>query len=275
MRTSRVGFETDATGYHQTEIASATDIGRVRTNNEDSYRVVPTLNLFVVSDGIGGQASGEVASAMAVDSIVAHCMEYSADSLAAARGEPQPEMSARTNHLARGIDLANRKIHEASLNDPQLQGMGATVVAAWIDGLRLSLVHVGDSRAYLFRAGELESLTSDHTLVAEQVRRGILTPERAQTNPLRRILIRALGVRERVELDLHEHQLLSGDVLLLCTDGLTGMVPESEIVGALLHESGAQSAADHLVAAANERGGEDNVTVILARVGACPAPRDS
>jgi serine/threonine protein phosphatase PrpC len=275
MRTSRVGFETDATGYHQTEIASATDIGRVRTNNEDSYRVVPTLNLFVVSDGIGGQASGEVASAMAVDSIVAHCIEYSADSLAAARGEPQPEMSARTNHLARGIDLANRKIHEASLNDPQLQGMGATVVAAWIDGLRLSLVHVGDSRAYLFRAGELESLTSDHTLVAEQVRRGILTPERAQTNPLRRILIRALGVRERVELDLHEHQLLSGDVLLLCTDGLTGMVPESEIVGALLHESGAQSAADHLVAAANERGGEDNVTVILARVGACPAPRDS
>jgi protein phosphatase len=144
--------------------------------------------------------------------------------------------------------------------------MGATVVAAWIDSLQLSLVHVGDSRAYLLRAGELASLTADHTLVAEQVRSGILTLEQAQTNPLRRLLIRALGAREEVEIDIHENELRNGDILLLCTDGLTGMVPESEITEILMREQDAQSAADRLVASANEHGGEDNVSVIVLRI---------
>jgi protein phosphatase len=126
---------------------------------------------------------------------------------------------------------------------------------------------VGDSRAYLFRGGDLEILTLDHTLVAEQVRSGLLTQEQAQTNPLRRILIRALGAREEVEIDIHEHELRDGDVLLLCSDGLTGMVPESEITDILTHDHDAQSAADRLVASANEHGGEDNVTVILVRIG--------
>ena len=264
MRTSRDEIRTSTTPMM---IGSATHVGRVRSNNEDNYRVVPEHKLFVLSDGIGGQANGEVASAMAVETIVTHCLEFSADRSTYNGDEPKFGISDRTKHLVRAAYLANRTILGASVNDPQFQGMGATLVAAWIDGLRLSLVHVGDSRAYLLRGGNLESLTSDHTLVAEQVRNGLLTLEQAQTNPLRRILIRALGAREEVEIDVHEHELRGGDVLLLCTDGLTGMVPESEITDVLLHERDAQSAADRLVASANDHGGDDNVTVLLVRIG--------
>jgi len=270
MRTSRDEIQTSTTSI---EVGSATHVGRVRSNNEDNYRVVPALKLFVLSDGIGGQANGEVASAMAVDTIVTYCSDLSTDRSTYNGDEPQSGISDRTNRLVRSTYLANRTILEASVNDPQFQGMGATLVAAWIDGLRLSLVHVGDSRAYLLRGGNLESLTSDHTLVAEQVRNGLLTLEQAQTNPLRRILIRALGAREEVEIDVHEHELRGGDVLLLCTDGLTGMVHESEITDILFQERDAQSAADLLVASANDHGGEDNVTVILVRIGTSTGQR--
>jgi serine/threonine protein phosphatase PrpC len=265
MRTSRDEIQTSTTSI---EVGSATHVGRVRSNNEDNYRAVPALKLFVLSDGIGGQANGEVASAIAVETIVTHCSEFSTVQSRTNGDELQSGISDRTNRLVSATYLANRTILEASVTDPQFQGMGATLVAAWIDRLRLSLVHVGDSRAYLLRGGHLESLTWDHTLVAEQVRNGLLTPEQAQTNPLRRILIRALGAREELEIDVHEHELHGGDVLLLCTDGLTGMVPESEIRDVLLRECDAQSAADRLVASANEHGGEDNVTVILVRIGA-------
>jgi PPM family protein phosphatase len=266
MQTSRDESQTSPVGQQHMEIGSATHVGRVRTNNEDSYKVVPSLNLLVLSDGIGGQANGEVASAMAVETIVNYCLESPTGGSTFNGIESEPALSDKTNQLVNAVNLANRSIHDASVRDPYLQGMGATLVAAWIDALRLSLVHVGDSRAYLLRAGELESLTADHTLVAEQVRNGLLTLEQAQTNPLRRLLIRALGVREEVEIDIHEHELCNGDVLLLCTDGLTGMVPESEIADILVHEIDAQSAADHLVASANAHGGEDNVSAIVMHI---------
>jgi PPM family protein phosphatase len=272
MQTSRDEIQTTAA---RIEIGAATHVGRVRGNNEDSYGVVGALNLFVLSDGIGGQANGEVASALAVETIVTHCLKFSVDRPAHNGDEPRSDISDRTYHLAKAAGLANLAIHETSVRDPRFQGMGATVVAAWIDGLRLSLAHVGDSRAYLFRGGELESLTSDHTLVAEQVRSGLLTLEQAQTNPLRRMLIRSLGVREEVEIDVREHQLRGGDVLLLCSDGLTGMVPESDIADVLSRGTDAQSSADRLVASANEHGGEDNVTVILARIEANTGQSDS
>jgi protein phosphatase len=266
MQTSRDEIQTSTTGQQHFEIGSATHVGRVRSNNEDSYRVVPALNLLVLSDGIGGQANGEVASAMAVETIVTHCLEISNGGSTYHVNKPESEVSEKTKALVSAVNLANRTIHEASIRDPQFQGMGATVVAAWIDGLWLSLVHVGDSRAYLLRGGDLVSLTADHTLVAEQVRNGILTLEQAQTNPLRRLLIRALGVREQVEIDIHEHELRSGDVLLLCSDGLTGMVPESEITEILMQDQDPHSAADRLVTSANEHGGEDNVSVIVLRI---------
>jgi len=265
MRISRDEIQTSPA---QIEIGSSTHVGRVRSNNEDNFRVVPALNLFVLSDGIGGQANGEVASALAVETIVTHCLKASADRTSLNGDVSQSTISDRTYCLLRSVNLANRAILEASVIDPRLQGMGATLVAASIEGLRLSLVHVGDSRAYLLRGSHLERLTADHTLVAEQVRNGLLTQEQAQTNPLRRILIRALGAREEVEIDFHEHELRVGDNLLLCSDGLTGMVPETEIADILFHESDAQCAADRLVTSANQHGGEDNVTVILVRIGA-------
>jgi protein phosphatase len=144
--------------------------------------------------------------------------------------------------------------------------MGATVVTAWIAGSRLSLVHVGDSRAYLLRSGTLKRLTSDHTLVAEQVRRGIIKPEEAHLSKMQNVLIRALGVQEKVELDATEFILSSHDVLLLCTDGLTRMVEDSEIARTLLESSGPQSGADNLIALANQHGGEDNVSAIVAYI---------
>ena len=248
------------------EIGARSDVGRVRNNNEDSFRVVAALNLFVLSDGMGGEAGGEVASALAVESVAAHILEAANNVSAPSFGARQPDLTEKSNRLASAVRLANRKIHKASRDDPAHRGMGATVLAAWLDGQRLSLVHVGDSRAYLLRSGALEQLTSDHSLVAEQVRRGILTPQQADSSTMQSVLIRALGAHEDVDVDADEHILLDGDALLLCSDGLTRMVTDPEIASTLLTHSDAQAAADRLVELSNEYGGEDNVTVVVLRI---------
>ncbi|MGA8074822.1 MAG: protein phosphatase 2C domain-containing protein, partial [Candidatus Acidiferrales bacterium] len=245
---------------------SRTDVGRVRESNEDHFRVIPELSLMIVSDGMGGEASGEVASELAVETIARHCAESVPPVSSSNVALQRPDLSARTNLLLNAVQFANRRIHVASLEDPEKHGMGATVVAAWLEGLRLSLVHVGDSRAYLFRSGALERLTYDHTLVAEQVRIGILTPQQADTSAWQSVLIRALGTNEQVDLDVEERQLLPGDVLLLCSDGLTRMVRDPDIGNVLASAPSAQAAAERLVTLANQGGGEDNVTVVVMRI---------
>ena len=247
----------------QLEIGSKTDIGRVRKNNEDTCRVLPELKLFIVSDGMGGETHGELASKIAGDAITAHCSENSVPFAEILR----PDLSEKTIQLASAVRLANRRIYEASLDNPLLHGMGATVVTAWLEGARLSLVHVGDSRAYLLRSGVLNRLTTDHSLVAEQVRRGLIKPEESHLSKMQNVLIRALGVQEQVEVDATEHILESHDIVLLCTDGLTRMVRDSEIASMLLEDFDAQTSADRLVLLANEHGGEDNVSVIVVRIG--------
>ena len=255
-----------AGGTATIEIGAKTDVGRVREGNEDNFRVVPELQLMIVSDGMGGAACGEVASELAVETIARECTAAAA----AVAGPPavpgRAEFSERTERLLDAVQSANRSIHEAAQKDTAKRGMGATVVAGWLDGLRLSLVHVGDSRAHLFRGGTLRRLTFDHTLVAEQVRLGILTPQQADTSAWQSVLIRALGPDEVVELDAGEHQLMAGDVVLLCTDGLTRMVRDAEIAAVLADTSSAQETAGHLVKLANQRGGEDNVTVVVMRI---------
>jgi PPM family protein phosphatase len=251
----------------QLEIGSRSDIGRVRKNNEDTCRVLSELRLFIVSDGMGGESHGELASAMAGDTITERCSANREDDLAPYGETRRPDLSENTNRLASAVRVANRRIYEASLNDPLLRGMGATVVAAWLETPRLSLVHVGDSRAYLFRKGTLKRLTSDHTLVAEQIRRGLIRPEESHLSKMQNVLIRALGVQEQVELDAMELLLSKGDILLLCSDGLTRMVEDSEIAKALVESPDAQTSADQLVLLANAHGGEDNVSVIIVRVG--------
>jgi serine/threonine protein phosphatase PrpC len=244
-----------------------TDLGRVRTNNEDCFRIVESLNLFVLADGMGGEAHGEVASAMAVETIVKFCMEPGGGAGFAPLANAEPSWTEKTRRLTSAVHLANKSIYEAAEAHPEQHGMGATLTAAWIDGSKLSIAHVGDSRAYLLRSGNLQQLTSDHSLVAEQVRRGILTPAEAEESEMQSVLLRALGALPDIEVDTDEHILFARDILMLCCDGLTRMVTEPEIAGTLQAEIDPTKAAEKLIALANERGGVDNITVIVVRVG--------
>jgi protein phosphatase len=241
------------------------DVGRQRANNEDCFRVVSPLNLFVVSDGMGGEAHGEIASAMAVETVIKTCIGEETETFAGS-AEMQPGWSDQTRRLFNAARLANQKIYESAEANPEQEGMGATLSAAWINEEKLSVVHVGDSRVYLLRSGVLQQLTSDHSLVAEQVRRGILTAAEAEHSELQSVLLRALGTQPEVEVDAEEHTLFPNDILLLCSDGLTRMVAEQKIAATLQSESDPVRAAEKLVALANENGGADNVTVVVVHM---------
>ncbi|MDQ1406092.1 MAG: family protein phosphatase [Acidobacteriaceae bacterium] len=241
------------------------DVGQQRANNEDCFRIVPSLNLFVVSDGMGGEAHGEIASAMAVETVVRTCMGEETGTVTAST-ETHPEWSDKTRLLLNAAHQANKKIYESAEVNPQQQGMGATLTAAWINEEKLSVVHVGDSRVYLLRSGVLQQLTSDHSLVAEQVRRGILTAAEAEHSELQSVLLRALGTQPEIEVDAEEHTLFPGDIVLLCSDGLTRMVAEQKIAATLQSESDPGRAAGKLVAQANENGGADNITVVVVHM---------
>jgi len=244
-----------------------TNVGRVRTNNEDSFRIVEPMNLYILSDGMGGEAHGEIASAMAVDVVAKHCAETEVDPAMTIFADMPSAWSEKTRRLSSAVHLANKSIFDSAQKHPEQRGMGATITAAWIDGTRLSIAHVGDSRAYLLRSGGLQQLTSDHSLVAEQVRRGILTPAEAERSDMQSVLLRALGAHQEIEVDSEEHTLFGGDVLLLCSDGLTRMITEPEIAGTLQAELDPTKASGRLVELANEQGGADNITAIVVRVG--------
>ena len=241
-------------------------MGRVRKNNEDSYAMDASLQLYVLSDGMGGEAHGEVASQVAVQTVMTHCRQAENSRATPTFGEANPDVSERTNRLASAIHLANKKVFEMGASNPDQQGMGATLVAAWVDGPRLSLAHVGDSRAYLLRAGSMEQLTADHSLVAEKVRVGILTPQEADASELQSVLTRAVGTSSAVEVDTDEQALIVGDFVLLCSDGLTRMVTDPEIASTLLTSSSVQESVDRLVDLANDNGGVDNVSVIVLQI---------
>lgn len=242
-----------------------TDRGRVRENNEDSSAVEPELNLFVLSDGMGGQASGEVASRIATETIVEYCADAERRSFSLPQTERLSGVSEISSRLAAGIRRANSSIRSAALNQAERHGMGATVVAVRFEGSRMSLAHVGDSRVYRLRSGQLEQLTRDHSFVAEQLRQGMLTEKEAEQSQLQNVLLRALGQEPDVEVDVREELVLDGDAILLCSDGLTREVSDGQIAAILQEAKDAQAAADRLVNAANEAGGGDNITVIVVR----------
>jgi serine/threonine protein phosphatase PrpC len=223
------------------------DMGRQRQGNEDSYFV--RAPLFVVADGMGGAQAGEVASEMAVESFD--------------RGLPD---GAPAEGLVQVIEDANRRIHDRSQSDAGSAGMGTTVTAAYVGQEDVTIAHVGDSRAYVLRDGELIRLTRDHSLVDELVRRGKLTEEQAETHPQRSVITRALGPEPDVEVDVEVYQARPGDLFLLCSDGLTGMVPEGQVKPILESGGSLARAGRELIAAANEAGGRDNITVILFRL---------
>jgi PPM family protein phosphatase len=231
------------------EHAGRTDVGRQRSANEDDFVLAPPF--FAVADGMGGAKAGEVASAMATE-----VFEGESDS-----GEPAEAQ------LARMLREANKRIHDLAVADESHRGMGTTLTAAKVTGDEISLAHVGDSRAYRMRDGDLEQLTKDHSLVAELERSGQITPEAAEHHPQRSIITRALGPEPDVEVDTYTITGREGDLFLLCSDGLTSMISDEEIGSILRSADSLDAAADALVRAANQSGGKDNITVVLFRVG--------
>lgn len=251
------------------DVGARTDIGRVRENNEDSFQLAPELNLFVLCDGMGGQASGEVASRLATETIVAHCAAAASDPAVPIIGARLSGLSAAGNRLVSAIRAANSALVKAAQVNPEWAGMGATVVAVQFVDDRMILAHVGDSRAYRLRAGELEQLTRDHSFVAEQVRRGIMTEQEAERSRMQNVLLRALGAEPYVDVEISEELALEGDSILLCSDGLTRELSAAQIaaalIGAIEKNDEAQEIADRLVDLANEAGGGDNITAIVIR----------
>ncbi len=231
------------------EKASRTDVGRQRQSNEDAY--LERAPLFAVADGMGGARAGEVASRVAVE---AFDIRHGGD------GTPEQQLA----DVARA---ANRQIYDMAQTDSSHAGMGTTFTAALLSGGELAIAHVGDSRLYRLRNGELERLTDDHSLVEELVRQGKLAPEDADTHPQRSIITRALGPEPEVQVDTHTHAARAGDVYLICSDGLTGMLSELEITETLRTSSSLDEAAERLVGSANDAGGKDNITVVLFRIG--------
>jgi protein phosphatase len=228
-------------------VGAATDVGRVREGNEDAYLVDDAMGLFAVADGMGGHRAGEVASATALEA------------LRAATNTGQP--------LREAIEAANEAVFTKSLTDTSLRGMGTTLTAGTlVSGGTVLVGHVGDSRAYLLHEGELQQVTIDHSLVEELVREGRLTADEAAVHPQRSIITRALGVDSSVEVDVYPVELAPGDRLLLCSDGLTGMVQFDDIAATLRREEDPTRAATQLVDLANAAGGEDNITVVVVAV---------
>jgi serine/threonine protein phosphatase PrpC len=230
--------------------AAATDVGRMRKNNEDSY--LSSQPVAAVADGMGGHSAGEVASAIAIEE------------LAALRDRgPWANETDATDDLKQAILRANRRIREMAARDRKLNGMGTTLVALLEDGDMVHVANVGDSRGYLLRQGELSQVTVDHSLVQELVDDGRLSPEDAERHPQRSVITRALGIDPEVEFDLFTYKLQVGDRLLLCSDGLSDVVEPAQIRKVLLKVPSAQRAARELVSVANANGGPDNITVIV------------
>jgi len=244
-----------------------TDVGRKREANEDSFAVVPEDSLFVVADGMGGHAAGEVASRLAVTAISDFIASTRRDTEITWPFEYDMSMSIEGNRLRTAIRLANQRILDTISHKKDLEGMGTTLVGAMVSEGKACVGHVGDSRAYLIHDGEINQITSDHSWVNEQVKLGFLTRNDASRHPFRNVVTRALGSKEDVVVDLAEQPLEPGDYLVLCSDGLNSMLEDEEIASIVMENDGdIDAAARALVARANERGGEDNVTVILIKV---------
>jgi PPM family protein phosphatase len=223
--------------------------GRKRRHNEDSYVIEPPL--FVIADGMGGAKAGEVASGLAVSAVEAE----------------QRDGGSGEQRVTALIEEANRRVYSRATEDRDVHGMGTTMTVALVEDNAVAFGHVGDSRAYLIRDGQLDQLTDDHSLVAELVRGGKLTPEEAESHPQRSVITRALGTEPDIDVDTFSVQPEPGDVFMLCSDGLTTMVDDQTILDAVeQHRSDLRQAAKALVNAANRGGGEDNITVIFFEV---------
>ena len=249
--------------FTEIEFGAQSDCGRARENNEDCFRAVPELGLFVLSDGMGGQASGEIASRMVCDTVVERCRAAAQNPAVDPRAGYDGGICEAGNRLAGAIRLANSAVRSAAHENAAYSGMGATVVAVMLSDERAIITHVGDSRAYRLRNGHLEQLTRDHSFVAEQVQQGLLSEQEAAQSNLQNVLMRAVGPDAEVQVEVTEELFADGDTLLLCSDGLTKGVSDADIARTLALLDDPQEAAQRLIEMANDAGGSDNITVIV------------
>ena len=246
-------------------VGARTDLGRVRALNEDVYVSRPAQGLFVVCDGMGGAPAGEVASQVAVETILAQLDAAGQDG---AGGTEAAECGylPQTNCLAQAVRRSNHVIYAQGRRDPRQAEMGTTVVGAWVNQHIASVAHVGDSRAYLFHDHHLEPLTRDHSLVEAEVSAGLLDREQSLQADHQNVLLKVLGGAPDVDVEVSEVPLQPGDYLLLCSDGLTRMVPDRTLSKAISELQNPQRICDYLIDAANRNGGADNITVIVVEV---------
>lgn len=247
-----------------------TDVGVKRTNNEDNYLINEELNLFVVCDGMGGHVGGEFASAIAVNTVeeVLTTMELRPDQLEL-DGEDDGQVELTREKLRYAIRLAGKRIFQKAQEEPEYRGMGTTCLVLLVDEGNAFVAHVGDSRGYVVREGRIEQLTEDHSLVNQHIKAGLLTPEQAKSHKLKNIITRSLGYMEDVEIDIQVRAVRRGDRFVLCSDGLSNLVETSEIGEAVL-DLGPQEAGRKLIETACARGGDDNITVVVARIDETP-----
>ncbi|MGF1511877.1 MAG: Stp1/IreP family PP2C-type Ser/Thr phosphatase [Myxococcota bacterium] len=243
--------------------AGLTHVGMKRTHNEDNFALLPAESLYIVADGMGGHASGEVASQMAVETIMNFFRMTTQDKEVTWPYREDRSLRYDENRLITAVKFANQRIFEAASREPRFKGMGTTIVAAFFTHEGAYLGHVGDSRAYRIRRKSIEQLTDDHSLLNDYIKANRLTEQEIENFPHKNVIVRALGMKEDVEVDLARLQPEAGDIYLLCSDGLSGMLDDEHMMEVILESDKLETACHRLVDAANEEGGNDNITAAL------------
>jgi len=247
------------------EVAGQTDVGRKRAHNEDNFALLGDYGLYIVADGMGGHASGEVASQLAIDTMREFFASTADDPDRTWPYKMDRDRAYEENRLITGIKLSNLRIFEAAKNNPKQKGMGTTIVAIFVTSEGVYTAHVGDSRVYRVRDGKMEQLTEDHSLLNDYRKMKQLTPEEINNFPHKNVIVRALGMKETVKVDTRFDAPRPGDIVLLCSDGLAGPVSDEEILTIISASPDLTTAAHRLIDCANSNGGPDNVTAVLAR----------
>ncbi|MBX5482278.1 MAG: Stp1/IreP family PP2C-type Ser/Thr phosphatase [Myxococcaceae bacterium] len=247
------------------EVAGSTHVGMKRNHNEDNFLVLTDENLFVVADGMGGHSSGEIASKIAVDEMAEFFRMTSRDQDSTWPFKMDKTKNYDENRLQTGIKLANARIYERASSEAKYRGMGTTIVSVHFANNTAYIAHVGDSRVYFFRQGQLKQVTEDHSLLNDYLKAKKLTPEEIEAFPHKNVIVRALGMKDTVQVDVSRLEPMDGDIFLLCSDGLSGMVPDTQIQETLATVSDLERACGQLIDLANANGGNDNVTCVITR----------
>ena len=248
------------------EVAGKSHVGMKRNINEDSFLVMSEQRLYCVADGMGGHLHGEIASKIAIDELAEFFRLTSADRDVTWPFKMDKTRNYDENRLATGIKLANARIYEAASGDPNYRGMGTTIATVHFADTSVYVGHVGDSRVYRFRGGSLELVTEDHSLLNDYIKMKNLSPEEIASFPHKNVIVRALGMKDTVKVDTRFEQPRAGDIYLLCSDGLSGMVKDEEISDIVMNERDLDATCERLISTANKNGGLDNVTVVAIRL---------